>query len=186
MSAHRGFFFLEPLSLIDCCVQECSFCFWYFNSKLDSRVISNGSSLQSRGILLCDRHGLSTDRDLGESKMIPRKRVNRCLLFLHIPLGRTLKKKTKNKTKQKSLFCMQAIFLVHQSTTTRYLFNSLFQSTVTLTLISKTTFVKGCFKCQKQFFFRILTNGNFSFYFFADRFEVKKPRFFRAVSEFFL
>ena len=64
MSAHRGFFFLEPLSLIDCCVQECSF----FNSKLDSRVISNGSSLQSRGILLCDRHGLSTDRDLGESK----------------------------------------------------------------------------------------------------------------------
>ena len=25
-------------------------------------------SLQSRGILLCDRHGLSTDRDLGESK----------------------------------------------------------------------------------------------------------------------
>ena len=70
-------------------------------------------------------------------KMIPRKRVTRCLLFLHIPLGRTLKKKTKNKTKQKSLFCMQAIFLVHQSTTTRYRFNALFQSTVTLTLISQ-------------------------------------------------
>ena len=49
-----------------------------------------------------------------------------------------------------------------------------------------TTFVKGCFKCQKHFFFQILTNGKLSFYFFADRFEVKKPRFIRAVSEFFL
>ena len=35
------------------------------------------------------------------------------------------------------------------------------------------------------FFFQILTNGKFSFYFFADRFEVKKTRFIRAVSEFF-
>ena len=134
MSAHRGFFFLEPLSLIDCCVQECSF----FNSKLDSRVISNGSSLQSRGILLCDRHGLSTDRDLGESKNDSKEEGDPLpALPPYSFRSHFEKKKTKNKTKQKSLFCMQAIFLVHQSTTTRYLFNALFQSTVTLTLISQ-------------------------------------------------
>ena len=186
MSAHRGFFFLEPLSLIDCCVQERSFCFWYFNSKLDSRVISNGSSLQSRGILLCDRHGLSTDRDLGESKMIPRKRVTRCLLFLHIPLGRTLKKKTKKQNKTKK----PVLHAGYIPCTSEYNHKIPFQCFISINSNTDpnftTTFVKGCFKCQKQFFFRILTNGNFSFYFFADRFEVKKPRFFRAVSEFFL
>ena len=35
-------FFLESFSLIYCCVQECSFYFWYFSSKLYSRVLSIG------------------------------------------------------------------------------------------------------------------------------------------------
>ena len=124
MYAHRGFFFLESLSLIDCCVQECSFYFSYFNSKLDGRVISNGSSLQSRGVLLNDRH-------------IPRERLTPCLLFLRIPLSRTLKKTNKTKQNKTKTPVLQAIFLVHQSTATRYLFNALFQSTVTPTLISQ-------------------------------------------------
>ena len=102
MYAHRGFFFLASLSLIDCCVQECSFYFSYFNSKLDGRVISNGSSLQSRGVLLNDRH-------------IPRERLTPCLLFLRIPLSRTLKKTNKTKQNKTKTPVLQAIFLVHQS-----------------------------------------------------------------------
>ena len=35
-------FFSNRVSLIDCCVQECSFYCWYFSSKLDSKLISIG------------------------------------------------------------------------------------------------------------------------------------------------
>ena len=105
MYAHRGFFFLESLSLIDCCVQECSFYFSYFNSKLDGRVISNGSSLQSRGILLCDRHGLSTDRDLGESKNDSKGEVDPLPALPPYSFKSHFEKKKQNKTKQKRLFC---------------------------------------------------------------------------------
>ena len=125
MYAHRGFFFLESLSLIDCCVQECSFYFSYFNSKLDGRVISNGSSLQSRGVLLNDRH-------------IPRERLTPCLLFLRIPLSRTLKKTNKTKQNKTKTPVSAGYFpCTSEYTATRYLFNALFQSTVTPTLISQ-------------------------------------------------
>ena len=137
MYSHRGFFFLESLSLIDCCVQECSFYFSYFNSKLDGRVISNGSSLQSRGVLLNDRH-------------IPRERLTPCLLFLRIPLSRTLKKT--NKTKQKRLFCRLFSLYIRV-----YSHKIPFQCFISINSNTDpnftTTFVKGCFKCQKQFFF---------------------------------
>ena len=119
-------------------------------------------------------------------KMIPRKRVTRCLLFLHIPLGRTLKKKNKKQNKTKK----PVRHAGYIPCTSEYNHKIPFQCFISINSNTDpnftTTFVKGCFKCQKQFFFRILTNGDFSFYFFADRFEVKKPRFFRAVSEFFL
>ena len=61
-------------------------------------------SLQSRRIFLCDRLGLSTDRDLGQ-KMIPRERLTPCLPFLSRPLGSALKKKKA---------ALQAMFLVHE------------------------------------------------------------------------
>ena len=95
-------------------------------------------------------------------------------------------KNKQNKTKQNKNACSAG----HIPCTSEYSHKIPFQCFISINSNTDpnftTTFVKGCFKCQKQFFFQILTNGKFSFYFFADRFEVKKPRFFRAVSEFFL
>ena len=154
MYAHRGFFFLESLSLIDCCVQECSFYFWYFNSKLDGRVISNGSSLQSRGILLCDRHGLSTDRDLGESKNDSKGEVDPLPALPPYSFKLHFGKKTKqNKTKQNKNACSAGYI----PCTSVYNHKIPFQYFISINSHTDpnftTTFVKGCFKCQKQFFF---------------------------------
>ena len=100
--------------------------------------------------------------------MIPRDRLTPCLLFLHSPLSRTLKKNKTKQNKTKNVPC-----------TSVYNHKIPFQCFISINSHTDpnftTTFVKGCFKCQKQFFFQILTNGKFSFYFFADRFEVKKP-----------
>ena len=35
-------FFLESFYLVHCCVQECSFYFWYFSGKFDSKVLRIG------------------------------------------------------------------------------------------------------------------------------------------------
>ena len=152
MYAHRGFFFLESLSLIDYCVQECSFYFWYFNSKLDGRVISNGSSLQSRGILLCDRHGLSTDRDLGESKNDSKGEVDPLPALRPYSFKLHFEKK-QNKTKQNKNACSAG----HIPCTSEYSHKIPFQCFISINSNTDpnftTTFVKGCFKCQKQFFF---------------------------------
>ena len=106
--------------------------------------------------------------------MIPRERLTPCLLFLHSPLSRTLKKK--NKTKQNKNACSAGYI----PCTSVYNHKIPFQCFISINSHTDpnftTTFVKGCFKCQKQFFFfKFLTNGKFSFYFFADRFEVKNP-----------
>ena len=153
MSAHRGFFFLEPLSLIDCCVQECSFCFWYFNSKLDSKVISNGSSLQSRGILLCDRHGLSTDRDLGESKNDSKEEGDPLPALPPYSFRSHFEKKNKKQNKTKK----PVLHAGYIPCTSEYNHKIPFQCFISINSNTDpnftTTFVKGCFKCQKQFFF---------------------------------
>ena len=135
-------FFSNRVSLIDCCVQECSFCCWYFSSKLDSKVISIGFLNEKSSILFlvgckagkfcwgCDQFGLLTDRELGRvKKMILREKLTPCLPFLHITFGSRFKKKRK----KKRLLCR--VISLYMSTTSRYLFNALFQSTVTPTLI---------------------------------------------------
>ena len=135
-------FFWNRVSLKDCCVQECSFYCWYFSRKLDSKVISIGFLNEKSPILFlvgckagkfcwgCDQFGLLTDRDLGRvKKMILREKLTPCLPFLHITFGSRLKKKRK----KKRLLCR--VISLYMSTTSRYLFNALFQSTVTPTLI---------------------------------------------------
>ena len=90
-------------------------------------------------------------------KMIPRKRVTRCLLFLHIPLGRTLKKKNKTKKKPKK----PVLHAGYIPCTSEYNHKIPFQCFISINSNTDpnftTTFVKGCFKCQKQFF---LSNFN--------------------------
>ena len=145
MWAHRGCFFLESFSFKDCCVQECSFYFWYFSNKLASRVISIGSlSMKSFIIFLvackagefCCAIDLdfSTDRDLGRVKKWFQDRgwPFACPSSIYLWVALWGKKKKK---KKKRLLCR--LCSLYMSATTRYLFNALFQSTVTPTLISQ-------------------------------------------------
>ena len=87
-------------------------------------------------------------------KMIPRERLTPCLLFLHIPLSCTLKK-IKNKTKQSKNACSAGYI----PCTSVYNHKIPFQCFISINSHTDpnftTTFVKGWFKCQKQFFFQI-------------------------------
>ena len=123
MWAHRGCFFLESFSFKDCCVQECSFYFWYFSNKLASRVISIGSlSMKSFIIFLvackagefCCAIDLdfSTDRDLGRVKKWFQDRgwpfACPSSIYLWVALWGKKKKKKKKKA------ALQTMFLVHE------------------------------------------------------------------------
>ena len=145
MWAHRGCFFLESFSFKDCCVQECSFYFWYFSNKLASRVISIGSlSMKSFIIFLvaCKAGEFCCAIDLdfqlteiwGESKNDSKIEVDPLPALPPYTFGSRFGEKKKKK-KKKRLLCR--LCSLYMSATTRYLFNALFQSTVTPTLISQ-------------------------------------------------